>query len=285
MTESKLESFLNSVASYTLKNLTRQIIAAAACVTLLVAVPVFAQQEPLATPPVSAQFLSHYDFHLSAAALASDNPRFSWDTHFGGDLDIVDYVHGRASTAIDYEAVLGNELRPFDPNQGNYTLELSSSYRINRTEIAAIFHHVSRHLSDRPKISPVAWNILGVRVLREAALKKTTIDMVADFGGTTEKANVDYRWAGNVDVVVRHLVAPRAALFARGTGHLMSVVPSPGLPARHTQTGGVAEGGIRLVGEAGVGELFVAYERRFDAYPLGFLPEHWSMVGFRLLRR
>src|SRR5205823_5349879 len=122
-----------------------------------------------------------------------------------------------------YEAVLGNELRPFDPNQGNYILELSTSYRIKRTEVAAIFHHVSRHLSDRRKVIPIAWNILGVRALREARIGKGTIDVVADFGGTTEKVNVDYRWSSNVDVVVRRQLYPHAGVFARGSGHLMSV--------------------------------------------------------------
>jgi hypothetical protein len=256
----------------------------AAGLTLFLSSPAAAQQ-PLASPPASPQFLSRYDFHLSAAALANDDPRYSWDTHFGGAIDIVDYVYGRATTVMDYEAVLGNELRPFDPNQGNYILELSTSYRIKRTEVAAIFHHVSRHLSDRPKVIPVAWNILGVRVLREAALGKATIDVVADFGGTTQKVNVDYRWSSNVDVVVRRRFHPHGAVFASASGHLMSVGQSPALAPRHTQTGGVLEGGLQFIGEAGVGELFVGYEHRFDAYPLGFAPERWFMVGFRVVRR
>jgi hypothetical protein len=244
-----------------------------------------AAQQPLAAPPSSPQFLSRYDFHLSAAALANDDQRFSWDTHFGGAIDIVDYVYGRAATVMDYEAVLGNELRPFDPNQGNYILELSTSYRVKRTEVAAIFHHVSRHLSDRPKVIPVAWNILGVRVLREATVGKATIDMVADFGGTTQKVNVDYRWSSNADIVVRRQFHTHGGVFASATGHLMSVKPSPALAARHTQTGGVVEAGLQFIGEAGTGELFVGYEKRFDAYPLGFVPERWFMVGFRVVRR
>ena len=244
-----------------------------------------AAQQPLAVPPPSPQFLSRYDFHLSAAALSNDDPRFSWDTHFGGAIDIVDYVYGRAATVMDYEAVLGNELRPFDPNQGNYILELSTSYRIKRTEVAAIFHHVSRHLSDRPKIIPVAWNILGVRVLRRATAGKATIDIVADFGGTTQKVNVDYRWSTNADIAVRRQFHPHGAVFASGSGHLMSVARSGALAARHTQTGGVVEAGLQFIGEAGVGELFIGYERRFDAYPLGFVPERWFMVGFRVVRR
>ena len=262
----------------------RQPIVVAACLALVVTSPAAAQQ-PLASPPASPQFLSRFDFHLSAAALANDDQRFSWDTHFGGDIDVVDYVHGRAATAIDYEAVLGNELRPFDPNQANYILELSSSYRIRRTEVAGIFHHVSRHLSDRPKVVPVAWNVLGVRVLREVAVKKATIDMVADFGGTTQRVNVDYRWSSNVDVVVRRQFRPHVGAFARGSGHLMKVVQQPVPAARHAQTGGAVEAGFRFIGEAAVGELFLGYEHRFDAYPFGFVPERWFMAGFRVVRR
>src|SRR5205807_2455069 len=100
-----------------------------ACLTLIVAVPVAAQtQQPvIAPPPATPEFLSRYDFHLSAAALLVSTPtpapavpdqRFSWDTHFGGSFDVVDYLVGRTAVMIDYQAVLGDEFRPFDPNQG-----------------------------------------------------------------------------------------------------------------------------------------------------------------------
>jgi len=109
--------------------------------------------------------------------------------------------------------------------------------------------------------------------------------MVADFGGTTQKVNVDYRWSSNVDLGVRRQFHPHGAVYTRGSGHLMSVVSSPAPTARHTQTGGVVEAGLQFIGEAGVGELFVGYEHRFDAYPIGFAPERWFMVGFRVVRR
>ena len=59
----------------------------------------------------------------------SDDPRFVWDTNFGGELDFVDYGLGRTTFAANYEAVLGEEFRRFDPNQGNYLLDLSTSAR------------------------------------------------------------------------------------------------------------------------------------------------------------
>jgi hypothetical protein len=254
----------------------------AVCLILCLASTVSAQQTPLTETPTSPEFLPRYDFQLSAAALANDDIRYSWDVHFGGDIDVVDYVRGRLASYMDYQAMLGDELRPFDPNQGNYILELSMSYRIGRTEMAAIFHHVSRHLSDRAKLYPIAWNILGVRALRQLRKGDTTFDIVADVGATTQHVNVDYRVSGNLDVVARRPLTPRVGMFARGVGHVMGVTEERGRP---TQFGGLVEGGIRLIGEAAVGELFIGYERRFDADPVDFQAQRWFLVGFRALRR
>jgi hypothetical protein len=253
----------------------------AACLTLFATSAVFAQQ-PLATAPTAPQFLSRYNFELSAAALAHDDQRYSWDMHFGGEIDVVDYVIGRTTTVLDYQAVLGNEFRAFDPYQGNYILEAATSFRLRRTELAAFFHHVSRHLSDRPKTIPVAWNILGVRVLRQAAFTSTTVDFVGEVGGTTQRVNADYQWSGRAEVIVRRRLSPRFGVFARGVGHVVDVAAS--VASRGTQAGGVAEGGVRIVGEAGTAEFFAGFERRFDADPLDFTAQRWFMVGFRVLR-
>jgi hypothetical protein len=239
-----------------------------------------AAQQPLATPPAKPQFLSRYDFHLSAAALAHDDQRYSWDTHFGGEVDVLDYVIGRTTSILDYQAVLGNEFRAFDPYQGNYILEIATSYRLPRAEVAAFFHHVSRHLSDRPKVFPVAWNILGVRALRHATVRNLSVDLKGEIGGTTQRANADYVWSGKADVTVRRPLSPRFGLFVHGIGHLMGVDSE----TRGTQAGGVAEGGVRIVGEAGAAEFFAGFERRFDADPLDFTAQRWFMVGFRVLR-
>lgn len=252
-----------------------------ACVLLLLSSTAAAQQ-PLASPPASPQFLSRYDFHLSAAALANDDQRYSWDTHFGGEIDVVDYVFGRTTAILDYQAVLGNEYRAFDPYQGNYIIAIATSYRLRRAEVAAFFHHVSRHFGDRPKVIPVAWNILGVRVLRHATFTNLSVDFEAELGGTTQRVNADYLWSGKVDVIVRRPLSPRFGVFAHGVGHLMGVDSVKA--SRGTQAGGVAEGGLRIVGEAGAAEFFAGFERRFDADPLDFTAQRWFMVGFRVLR-
>lgn len=233
--------------------------------------------------PVTAEFLSRYDFHLTANSLAVDDQRFSWDAHFGGDLDIADYVAGRTSILIDYEAVLGDEYRPFDPNQSYYVLEVSSSYRASGTEIAFVFHHVSRHLSDRPKRAAIAWNVAGARVMRRFAFGGLTVDTRGDAGAVVQHSSVDYRWTADLDVLIRRAVSQRVGVFAHGYGEIFGVEGTPG--NRGSQTGGRAEAGVRFDGRAGALELFAGIERRIDADPIDLLPKRWGIAGFRLLSK
>ena len=114
----------------------------AACFVLAFAAHAAAQQpQPTVAPaPAAPEFLTRYDFHLSATSLLTSTPtpapvvpdeRFSWDMHFGGTFDIADLVVARLGVTADYQAVLGSEYRPFDPNQGNYTLEGFVSARVS----------------------------------------------------------------------------------------------------------------------------------------------------------
>jgi hypothetical protein len=254
--------------------------AAAACLVLFFAARSHAQSP--APTPTTPDFLSRYDFHLSANGLAIADQRFSWDTHYGGDLDIVDYVTGRASILVDYEAILGDELRPFDPNQAYYVLEASSSYRLSGTEIAGVFHHVSRHLSDRSKAFPIAWNVAGVRVMRRFDFSGTTIDGRADAGAVLQHSTVDYKWTAALDLLIRRPLGSRVGVFAHGYGEAFGVDATF---HRGSQTGGRAEAGVRFNGRAGAIELFAGLERRIDAVPGPLLAERWGIAGFRLLSK
>lgn len=250
-------------------------------------------QQPVVAPaPAGPEFLSRYDFHLSAAALLTSTPtpapvvpdqRFSWDTHFGGSFDVVDYVAGRTSVTIDYQALLGSEYRPFDPNQGNYTLEAASSARIGDVEVVGVFHHVSRHLSDRPKRFAIAWNTAGARILKRVTINGITIDGEADLGRTTQHSYVDYLWIGELNLLARHPLTERVGVFVHGTGQFFTVDNT--VPNRGTQAGGLAEAGVRINGQAGALELFIGYEKRVDADPLDRQPQHWGLAGFRILSR
>jgi hypothetical protein len=258
--------------------------ACAACLLVVGAHRAAAQTHPeIAPAPAAAQPVSRYDFHLSASALNTDLPPFKWETHFGGDLDVFDYVVGRTTILADLEAVLGDEFRPFDPNQNNYTLEASTSARLGTTEVAAMFHHVSRHLSDRPKRFAVAWNVLGARVLRRFTTSGLTIDVVASGGKVVQSSYVDYAWTGELDVLVRHPLTPRTGLFVHGIGEGYAV--DEAIANRGRQLGGRFEAGLRISGRAGAVELFAGAERRVDANPIDRIPRDWALAGFRLVSK
>jgi len=241
-------------------------------------------QSPAPAPP-GPDFLPRTEFHLSANALMlpTADQQFSWDAYFGGDVDVFDYVFGRTSVLADYHAVLGDEYRPFDPNQAYYALEVSSSYRVRETEVAFVFHHVSRHISDRPKQFAIAWNVAGARVLRRVAAKGFTLDIRADAGAIVQHSYVDYKWTANTDLMFRHPFNSRVGVFVHLSGEVFGVDGS--VPDRDTQTGGLAEAGLRINGRAGALELFAGGERRLDADPFDRQTRRWGVAGFRLLSR
>jgi hypothetical protein len=248
---------------------------------LLAATTASAQTISPSSAPASPEFLSNYNFHLGMSKLAIDDQRFSSDAHYGGDIDLVDYVVGRVNFLADYETVLGTEYRPFDPNQANYVLEGSLSARARQTEFQAVFHHVSRHLSDRPKRFGVGWNIVGVRGLRRFDAGGWTIDGQAFAGKVLKSYFADYAWTGNADVLCRRPIRNRVGAFVHASGQLFGV--DPARLHRSAQADGLVESGLRLEGRAGAVELFVGLERRIDAYPIDREAKHWVMAGFRLV--
>jgi hypothetical protein len=220
---------------------------------------------------------------MSAELLGgTDDPRFVWDTNFGGELDVIDYRRGRLTFAANYQAVLGEELRAFDPNQGNYILEGALTLRLPPAEIAGVFYHQSRHLADRPKVDPIDWNMMGARVRRAFIAGAMHVDARADIRGTIQRSFVDYRWEFDGRVRGDQVVRPGVGLLVSGSIRHLGV---DGSQSRSGQTGFRGEGGVRLEGGAGAAELFVAVERRIDPYPLEFGTETWISAGFRLLTR
>lgn len=260
----------------------------AACVIALLAVPAAAQipQPVVNTPPAGPEFLRRFDFHLTIykfSPVQDPAERFTWDSHFGGSADLVDFVHGRVTLGIDYEAVMGNELRPFDPNQGNYSMDGAVSGRAGSTEIAGVFRHTSRHLSDRPKLFAVAWNTIGGRVLHHVPLGGATLDVDFDLARVIQHSFVDYTWIGQLGLQIRGPIAPRAGLFVRGTGQVFNTDGT--IRDRGRQLGGMAEAGVRVEGGKAALEIFAGVERRIDAYPLERVPRQWGLAGFRLISR
>jgi hypothetical protein len=260
--------------------------AAAAALTLaLSAAPAVAQTEATGDPAEAASgvsFLSRFAFHLSAEYLSHEDERYVWDANYGGEVDLVDYVAGRATFYVNYQVIMGEEFHAFDPNQGNYVLGGRVSARTPGMETSVVFHHESRHLSDRPKRPPVDWNMVGGRVVIPVPVPRGTLQARVDLRAVILKSYVDYTWELDAGLSGRLPVARRVALTG---GAAMRRLAVDGSRDRDTQHGARGEAGIRLEGSGAAVELYVAAERRIDPYPLAFGTERWVTVGFRILSR
>ena len=237
---------------------------------------------PPVDPPVHAAFMPRYDFHLSADATASGDDRFSFDTHFGGDIDLVDYKHGRGTILIDYQAILGDQLRPFDPNQGNYLLEVSSSgaSRLDR-DLRRVSSRVAAF--ERPGESP------GNRVERSAGARAPAAQ------SRCHHDRPAWRCWQNCPARDGGLRLDRGH---RREDYLADQFPLRGLRARvlrdvrrrcpqHART---ADGRTRGSGCAAHRQrrrdrALCGYERVVDADAFQALPLSWAFGGFRLTNR
>ena len=238
------------------------------------------QAPPPAEPVRTTEFMSRTAFHMNAEYLSDDDPRYVWDADFGGELDVVDYGYGRFTFEANYQVVLGEEIRSFDPNQGNYILAGNVSARTRWFEVAGQLYHQSRHLADRPKEEAIDWNTLGGRVRKPFKYKEATFDARADVRGVFMKTTVDYSW--EIDAALRSdvKVHPHVGLVAVADVRYLGV---DGSQNRGNQTGYKIEGGVRFEGRAGAVELFIAGERRIDPYPVEVGVAQWFTAGFRLL--
>jgi len=236
------------------------------------------------TPPVPG-FLTSYRFHLNALRLGSDRDSFVWDTDFGGDLDVFDLQYFRGNVLVNFESIVGRQIRAIDPNQGNYTVDLSTWWRtgLRGAELGATFHHVSRHLSDRDKDFAIAWNMVGLQFASPLVLAGWDIDVGYRLLKTVQRSFVDYTGEIGGSIQASRPMHRRVSLIVGG--ELTAVAVSAAERGRGNQFGSRIEIGARFPGRAGVGEIFIARERRIDANPLDVEPTMFTMAGFRFLSK
>lgn len=233
-------------------------------------------------PPHRAPgFVSNFDFHISLEAISNDDPRFSWIGRAGGDFDLIDLGWGRLNLLADYEVIMGEEFRPFDTNQGNYTLQASVAFPVRGNDLSLVFHHVSRHLADRPKRASIAWNVLGVHVRRRFVRDATALDIGAGLGSMVQQSSVDYAWKADAGARIAQGVRRWLHLFADGSVEWFGIDETRS--SRPTQWNGRVEVGVRIDGRGGDVEMFVGYGRRADAYPTETAARRWPMVGVRVV--
>ena len=224
-------------------------------------------------------------FQLAANSLSGGDPRFTWDARFGGSADVLDYHFGRLGIVGDYEAVVGSERRNFDVEQGIYILEASTSGRIGENEVAMVFHHVSRHLSDRLKPMATAWNVFECALPPQPGLFRH-----AGRPSWPAPATSSHTWTSITPGTSTSTspfdtpVSPRVGVYARGLAEAFGV--DPAIRGRtDPQHSGRFEGGVRLDGRGGVLELFAGVEHRLDADLHDYIPVTWGIMGFRLVNK
>ena len=263
----------------------RAVALATICLLFSGARPLAAQPVSLVPAPASGErgLLPRYRFYLDAERLITSDTRFDWDADVGGDLDFVDFGVGRITALANIETILGSQFRRFDPNQVNYTLDVSASVRHQALEVALAFHHISRHLSDRAKDFPIDWNMLGARGAYEYARGATRVQIDGRALFTVVRSFVDYSSEIGGSASLRRDVSPRLAVVASGNAYGLLVDKT--VYGRAHQNGGSIEGGLRVSGSKGAVEFFVGWERRVDPDPLELQPRTWTYVGFRLLSK
>ena len=233
--------------------------------------------------PATPGFLTKYHFHLNALRLVSSDDNFVWDTDFGGDLDFADLQFFRANLLVNFEGIIGEEIRAIDPNQTNYTIDISAWWRtaVPNTELGATFHHVSRHLSDRAKEIAIAWNMVGFQYASLLQIRSWDVDIGYRMLKTIRRSFVDYTAETGGSVQALRAVHPRVSLILGGELTLVSVDKSH--RGRDHQVGGRVEIGARFPGGDGFGEVFLSREQRIDADPFDLEPTTFTMMGFRFL--
>jgi hypothetical protein len=202
--------------------------------------------------------------------------------NYGGDIDLFGYRATRLTFVANYQAILGDQMWEFDPNQGNYIVAGSWTTTFAGIEAGPTFYHQSRHLSDRPKDYPVDWNMLGGRVTKHISEGAGTVDLRVDLRRTIVVTTVDYEWELNAGGQGQYRLHPHLALVGGGFYRRMTV---DGTRDRGTQNGGRVDGGVRIDGTRGAVEFFLAVERRIDPYPTEFGTVRWTSVGMRFLSR
>ena len=233
--------------------------------------------------PATLGFLTNYRFHLDALRLVSSDDNFGWDADFGGDMDVFDLQYFRGNVLVNFESIVGDQKRAIDPNQGNYTIDLSVWWRtvVSDAELGVTLHHVSRHLSDRDKEFAIAWNMIGFQYTSSLQIGSWDVDIGYRVLRNVQRSFVDYTSEIGGDIQARRAVHSRMSLIFGGELTLVTVDEDE--RGRDHQIGGRVEIGARFPGGDGAGELFLSWERRIDAIPFDLEPTSFTMLGFRFL--
>jgi hypothetical protein len=244
-------------------------------VVLLAALPLLATPAS-ADPPA---FLPEVFARLTAARYVPADDDQAWTGWIGGGADL--FTAGRTTLQFtaDVETVIGRERRTFDANQANYHLTVAARVDAGRATVTPFFHHVSRHVVDRPKTQAVDWNMVGVRAALPLPGERGRVTL--GVGHTIQVSLVGYGWEltarGEADLLKRDFGALYAVLELRH----VTADPVPEFP-RGGFTDWTVEGGARWRSGPRSLDTFAAFERRNDVFVEVPGARDRLLLGFRI---
>jgi len=219
---------------------------------------------------------------LAGAAYVPPEDAFAWDTWIGGGAALLRVEAATAYITADVETVLGGERRAFDANQANYHLEAGLRIQSGRHLVIPFFHHVSRHVVDRPKTQLVDWNLVGVRVTGPLPPAfPLAARYAASVARSVHRRGVGYEWelVGVLDVEVAH--RSWGVPYLRADARFVTVDPQAGL-ARGDFVDFLGQGGLRFARGGRNLDLFAAYEHRNDVFVLLPGARDRALFGLRI---
>ena len=262
-------------------------LASSAVVIVLVFLPGIASAQSLGGPRPQTTALRSQGFVTGFKTLfgvqrigAGGETAFDWDLDLSIDVDVFDVGFARFSVFGNFETIIGSELRAIDPNQSNFTVDLSIFFRLPRGELAVTFHHVSRHLVDRARQASVSWNMLGMAYGDRFSIGQLEVDAGVRSMGTLRRHNVDYLGQFEAHVNIAHPITPVLSIIA-GADAVIIPVKSEKFD-RGTRNGGRVEAGMRFLAGAAAVDLFAAWERRIDASSVDRDTATWAQLGLRV---
>jgi hypothetical protein len=237
---------------------------------------------PSAAGAGDVELLPEVTVQLAGAAYAPPEDAFAWDTWIGGGAGLLRVKAATGYITADVETVLGQERRAFDANQANYHLEGGVRIRIGRQLVIPFFHHVSRHVVDRPKTELVDWNLVGVRVtgpLPESF--PLAARYAASVARTVHTRGVGYEWELAFDLDVEIARLSWGTPYLRADARFVTVDPGAGL-APGDFLDFLGQGGLRFHRGGRNLDLFAAYEHRNDVFVLLPGARDRALFGLRI---
>src|SRR5207247_5020902 len=100
-----------------------------------------------------------------------------------------------------------------------------------------------------------------------------------EYDRVVQHTYVDYTWTSQLTVRFDRRLETGAHVFASGSGGLVGA--DPAALNRNRQSGGRAEGGLRVSTQHAAADVYVAYERRVEGHAPLRPPSSWLEFGFR----